>query len=70
MEKDWEMVYENPNEVRVEIVRVVLEDSQIPTVVINKKDSSYQNFGNYEVYVNQAFAKEALKIIRHDLEFE
>lgn len=69
MEKDWEMVYANPNEVRAEIVKAVLEDSQIPTVVINKKDSSY-HFGSYEVYVNQEFANEAIKIIRHDLEFE
>jgi Putative prokaryotic signal transducing protein len=69
MEKDWKIVYENPNEVRIGIVKAVLEDSQIPTVVVSKKDSSYQ-FGSYEVYVNQKFVIQAIRIIQHDLEFE
>jgi hypothetical protein len=69
MEKDWKVVYESPNEVRAEIVKAVLEDSEIPTLIINKKDSAYQ-FGNYEVYVNQVHINEATKIIKHDLEFE
>ncbi|TAH22730.1 MAG: hypothetical protein EAZ08_00410 [Cytophagales bacterium] len=69
MEKDWVLVYESPNEVRVEIVRTVLEDSQIPVVLMDKKDSSYQ-FGSYQLYVNQQFITEATKIIKHDLEFE
>ncbi len=69
MEKDWKIVYENPNEVRVEIVKAVLEESEIPAVIVNQKDTMYQ-FGNYKVYVNQAHINEATKIIRHDLEFE
>lgn len=69
MEKDWILVYESPNEVRAEIVRTVLEDSQIPVVVMDKKDSSYR-FGSYQLYVNQQFITEAIKIIKHDLEFE
>ena len=65
----WKVVYETPNEVRAEIAKAVLEDSEIPTVVVNKKDSSYQ-FGVYEVCVNQDFIEEATRIIKHDLEFE
>lgn len=69
MEKDWQLVYETPNEVRAQIVKTVLEGSEIPAVLMNKKDSSYQ-FGTYQVYVNQQFVNEATKIIKYECEFE
>ncbi len=69
MDNDWKVVYENPNEVRISIVKAVLEDCEIPTVIMNKKDSMYQ-FGSYQVYVNQENFIKAIRIIQHELEFE
>ncbi|MCU0392977.1 MAG: DUF2007 domain-containing protein [Thermoflexibacter sp.] len=67
--KDWKIVYENPNEVKIGIVQAVLEDCNIPTVVINKKDSIYR-YGSYEVYVSPKFVIQAIRIIKDELEFE
>ncbi len=69
MDNDWKVVYENPNEIRISIVKAILEDCEIPAVVLNKKDSAYR-FGSYQVYVKQENFIKAIRIIQHELEFE
>lgn len=53
MEKDWVIAYESKQEYLAEIARNVLSDNNIEAVVINKKDSTYNSFGDIEVYVNR-----------------
>ena len=53
MEKDWVIAYESKQEYLAEIARTVLSDNNIEAVVINKKDSTYNSFGDIEVYVNR-----------------
>ncbi|MEZ4902502.1 MAG: DUF2007 domain-containing protein [Spirosomataceae bacterium] len=48
--KNWEKVFETTFQHQAEITRDYLEQQEIPTVVINKKDSSY-HFGRFELYV-------------------
>ncbi|REJ84058.1 MAG: hypothetical protein DWQ44_03965 [Bacteroidetes bacterium] len=52
MERDWESVYISDKIHLVEIVRAVLEDNNIPSVAIDKRDSSYIGIGDIEVYVH------------------
>lgn len=49
MEKDWALIYESNNEAKIEIARQLLEESDIESVIINKKDRAY-GFGEYELY--------------------
>ncbi|MGM0667084.1 MAG: putative signal transducing protein [Bacteroidota bacterium] len=49
MEKDWVIIYESNNETKIEIARQLLEESDIESVIINKKDRAY-GFGEYELY--------------------
>ena len=53
MEKDWVKAYESMQEYLAEIARSVLSDNNIESVIINKKDSIYNSFGDIEVYVNR-----------------
>ncbi len=53
MEKDWVIAYESKQEYLAEIARSVLSDNDIESVIINKKDSIYNTFGDVEVYVNR-----------------
>ena len=53
MEKDWVIAYESKQEYLAEIARAVLSDNDIESVIINKKDSIYNSFGDIEVYVNR-----------------
>ena len=53
MEKDWVIAYESRQEYLADIARTVLSDNDIESVIINKKDSVYNSFGDIEVYVNR-----------------
>lgn len=52
MESEWAKVYESAEDVKIEIARIILEENDISSVVINKKDSSYR-FGEIELYVHR-----------------
>jgi hypothetical protein len=52
MDEQWEVIYRSTAPYKAEIVKSILEENDIPGVVINKKDSSYL-FGEIEVYVHQ-----------------
>ena len=68
--EDWKKVYSTDNGIRAMLVRGVLEEREIPTVIINKRDSQYNDFGEQEVYVYRKHVLIALKIIKHELQFE
>ena len=53
MEKDWVIAYESKQEYLANIARTILSDNDIESVIINKKDSIYNSFGDIEVYVNR-----------------
>lgn len=67
MEKGWVKVYTINQEYLAEILKQVLNDNAIECVLINKMDSSYQNFGSIEVYVHHSKVIMAKKLIE---EFE
>ena len=52
-EPDFVMVYSTPLAHKINIVKSVLEDNQINSYEINKKDSSYTFMGNIDLYVNE-----------------
>ncbi|WP_017730263.1 putative signal transducing protein [Nafulsella turpanensis] len=67
--KKWINVYKSDNQYRAEIVKAVLEDNDLPAVLVNKKDRIY-HLGYYEVHVSPDDVWKALKIISDDITFE
>lgn len=67
--ENWTRVFEDMNQIRAEIVKGVLEDTGIPAVVLNKKETVYQLNGTYQVLVPNDQAIHALQLIQHELEF-
>lgn len=67
--KNWTKVFEDQNQIRVEIVKGVLEDKGVAAVVLNKKESIYQVTGAYEVLVPTDQALYALQLIQHEITF-
>ncbi len=47
----WFKIYSTPNLPQATIVKGMLEENNIPVMMVNKQDSSYLNFGDIEVYV-------------------
>jgi hypothetical protein len=65
MEKDWKQVFLTGDIVKAEMARELLEIEGVNSVVMNKKDSVYQVFGDIEVYVNEAEVSIALEILKN-----
>jgi Putative prokaryotic signal transducing protein len=62
MDEHWELIYQCSAAYKAEILKAVLEENEIPCVVVNKKDSSYL-FGEIELYVKQDDVLNAKQII-------
>jgi hypothetical protein len=62
MDEQWEVVYRCTAAYKAEILRAILEDHEIPAVIVDKKDSSYL-IGEIEVYVHQANVLIATQLI-------
>ncbi len=66
----WQKVFSAEQAYYAEIVKDVLEEAEINAVIINKKDSSYNNFGSHEVHVLPHDVLKALQIIKNDIDFK
>ncbi|HWD87073.1 MAG TPA: hypothetical protein VG367_03035 [Mucilaginibacter sp.] len=53
MEKNWVRIFISTNYYQAEIVKQMLIENQIDTVLLNKQDSSHRTFGDIEVYIHQ-----------------
>jgi hypothetical protein len=52
MEKDWAKIDSYGLQAIAELKKAILEASGIPSIIINKSDSSY-HFGDVELYVKR-----------------
>ena len=66
----WQTVFKSENSVRAEIVKDVLLGRDITALIVNKRDSSYNTFGFFEVVVHNDNVIEALRIIEDEIVFE
>ena len=53
MEEGWVVAYTTNEMYRAEMLRNMLNDHGIDSVIINKRDSSYVAFGDIEIYVER-----------------
>ena len=53
MENGWVKIRTYTKALEAEIVKQMLEENDVPAVLLNKQDSSYM-FGKIELYVNEA----------------
>jgi len=63
MEKNWIKIFTSANFYQSEIVKQVLTEHQIDSVLINKQDSSHRAFGDIEVYIHQENFSHAIEIM-------
>jgi hypothetical protein len=63
MEKNWIKIFTSTNYYQAEIVKQVLVENNIDSVLLNKKDSSHGTFGHIEVYIHQQDFSNAIEIM-------
>ncbi|MEQ8905460.1 hypothetical protein [Ekhidna sp.] len=66
--RDWQAVYSDDQEHRVDIVKAVLEDKGMSPVKINKQVSQH-GFGNFEIFVAPDNVIRAIRIIKVEIKF-
>lgn len=66
----WEMIFSSSKLYQVEIMKSLLEDENIPCVIVNKQDSAYIVIGEIELYVTSEDILKAKQIINRSLTSE
>lgn len=66
---NWTKIYTVTQSYQAEIVHSFLIDQEIESVILNKKDSSYNNFGNYELFVADINKEKAQLLINQYVSF-
>ena len=67
--RDWQSVYKDDKEHRVDIVKAVLEGAGMEPVKVNKTVSLH-GFGNFEIFVAADNVLRAIRIIKEEIKFE
>lgn len=63
MEKNWVRIFKTFNYYQAEIVKQMLIENQIESVLLNKQDSSHRTFGDIEVYIHQQDFSSAIEVM-------
>ncbi|MDX2188886.1 MAG: DUF2007 domain-containing protein [Bacteroidota bacterium] len=69
MESNWVKIFESSVMHQANIVKNVLEEYDIISVIVNKKDSAYNNFGNYQIFVPSEDSSKAKEILHDQIQF-
>ena len=67
---NWVKVFAATEEYKAAMVKDILNDKGFKAVIVNKKDSAYSIFGQYEVHVAPEYAVSAIRVIENDIRFE
>lgn len=52
---DWSLIYASKSLPEATIIKGMLEENNVPVMLMNRQDSSYVNFGEIELYVPKVF---------------
>ena len=63
MEKDWEKIFSSPLQLKVQMMKSLLAQSEIESIIINRQDSFYKSLGEIELYVKRENILKAIQII-------
>ena len=64
--QDWKKVFSSQQLAIASMVMGILNENEIPAQSMNKKDSSYLNFGSNEIFVHQDFYSESIRLINEN----
>ena len=63
MEKSWIKIFSSTNPIEVEIIKQMLEENKITSIIMNQQDSSYNMYGDIDLYVQERYMKEAIELL-------
>jgi hypothetical protein len=63
----WFKLYSTKNYIEASMIKGLLEENNIKTIILNRQDSSYLVFGEIELYVPVFFKDIALHLLNNAL---
>lgn len=63
MQEDWKKVYTTDQPYKAELVKGLLKENDIESVIFNKQDRAYVMIGDIEVYVKKDDVMRAINLI-------
>ncbi|WP_419802087.1 hypothetical protein [Mucilaginibacter sp.] len=63
MEADWVKIFTSANFFQSEMVKQLLIQHEIEVVLMNKRDSAHNTFGQVEVFIHQSEFSRAIEIL-------
>lgn len=67
--RDWQVIYRDSQEYRIDIVKAVLDNNGYTSVKINKTVSTH-GLGNFELLVAADSVLRAIKLIKEEIRFD
>lgn len=67
---NWQKIYGTTNLPQAEIIKNLLKEHDIQAIILNKRDSAYNMFGEVEVLVLRKDVIKAIQLLKHELETE
>ena len=64
--KDWFQILKTSDYAQANIIKGMLEENEVPVIILNKQDSSYLTFGYLELYVPVALQFTAQELLNKD----
>lgn len=64
MEKGWKEVFLTAHEYKATMAKDILENAGLKAVVLNQRDTAYQSFGDFVVYVDEKEEQKALELLK------
>lgn len=64
-DNDWVKIFTTPDQFKAQFINGMLEEHNIKSVIMNKKDSAYGVFGEVEVYVLREDVLKAMNLINN-----
>ena len=63
MKNKWNKVFSSTDYFKIQILKGLLKKNHIPAIIMNKQDSSYNLFGDIELYVKSKDMNDAKQLI-------
>ncbi len=63
MEPNWVKIFTSANFFQSELVKQLLAQHEIEVVLMNRRDSAHNTFGQVEVYIHQSAFSQAIEIL-------
>ena len=66
MKKNWIKIFSSNNPIEIEIIKQMLEENDLFSVILNRQDSSYNMFGTIDLHIIEEDQEKAIELLKQN----